>query len=96
MAKATAKACSASSCARTNPGKPLYTATKIPPKNRKWPSRREFTLEDCFPPDHIEEYVHRSLRNAELERFNLVQFHTWEDRWLEDDRWAKKMDELRR
>ena len=24
-----------------------------------------------------------------------MQFHVWEDRWLEDDRWAKKMDELR-
>ena len=24
------------------------------------------------------------------------QFHTWEDLWLEDDRWARKMDDLRR
>ena len=25
---------------RANPDKKLYTATKIPPKNRQWPSRR--------------------------------------------------------
>jgi len=25
----------------------------------------------------------------------LIQFHTWEDKWLEDDRWVKKMNELR-
>ena len=31
---------------RANPDKKLYTATKIPPKNFKWPSRREFTLDD--------------------------------------------------
>lgn len=80
---------------RSNPGKMLYTATKIPPKNFKWPSRREFSLEDCFPPTHIEEYVHKSLRNAGLGSFDLIQFHTWEDRWLEDDRWVKKMDDLR-
>ena len=81
---------------RANPDKKLYTATKIPPKNRRWPSRREFSLDDCYPPDHIEEYVHSSLKNAGLESFDLVQFHTWEDGWLEDDRWAKKVDDLRR
>jgi len=80
---------------RANPDKKLYTATKIPPKNFKWPSRREYTLDDCFPPDHIERYVHRSLRNAGLPSFDLIQFHTWEDRWVTDERWAKKMDELR-
>ena len=79
-----------------NPGKKLYMATKIPPKNFKWPSRRSYSLDDCFPPDHIEEYVHRSLENIGVEGLDLIQFHTWEDAWLEDDRWAKKMDELRR
>ena len=81
---------------RANTDKRLYTATKIPPKNRQWPSRREFTLDDCYPPDHIEEYVHSSLRNAGLDGFDLVQFHTWEDGWMDDDRWAKKVDDLRR
>lgn len=74
----------------------LYTATKIPPKNRRWPSRREFTLDDCYPPDYIEEYTHRSLANARLESFDLMQLHTWEDGWIADDRWIKKMDDLRR
>lgn len=79
---------------RSNPDRKLYTATKIPPKNRVWPSRRKFSLDETFPPDHIEEYVHSSLENAGLEQFDLMQFHVWEDSWLEDDRWAKKMDEL--
>ena len=81
---------------RANPDKKLYTATKVPPKNREWPSRREFTLDDCFPPDYIEASIHTSLKNAGLESFDLVQFHTWEDSWLDDDRWAKKMEGLRR
>jgi aryl-alcohol dehydrogenase-like predicted oxidoreductase len=80
---------------KNNPDKKLYTATKIPPKNRIWPSRQEFSLDDCFPPNHIEEYVDRSLKNAGLDKFNLIQFHVWEDHWVEEDRWAKKMDELR-
>ncbi|HEX8353951.1 MAG TPA: aldo/keto reductase, partial [Pyrinomonadaceae bacterium] len=80
---------------RANPDKRLYTASKIPPKNRKWPSRREYTLDETFPPDHVEEYVHSSLRNSGLERIDLMQFHVWEDAWVEDERWAKKLDELR-
>ena len=80
---------------RQNPGKRLYATTKIPPKNLAWPSRREFTLEDCFPPEHIEEYVQRSLENLGLDAIDLIQFHTWEDSWLEDERLAIKMSELR-
>ena len=80
---------------RNNPRQRLYAASKIPPKNRQWPSRRQSTLDDCFPPDHIEEYVHRSLKNAGLECFDLMQFHVWEDSWLADDRWAKTIDELK-
>ncbi|MGW8224130.1 MAG: aldo/keto reductase [Anaerolineales bacterium] len=80
---------------RQNPGKRLYTATKIPPKNRKWPSRREFSLDDCYPPDYIDDYVHHSLENIAIDTIDLIQFHTWEDRWVEDERWVNKMDELR-
>lgn len=80
---------------RSFPDRKLYTATKIPPKNFRWPSRREFTLEDCFPPDHIEEYVTKSLENAGLQSFDLMQLHTWEDSWLEDDRWVRKMNDLK-
>ncbi len=80
---------------RNNPGKQLYTATKMPPKNFKWPSRREFTSADCFPPEHIEDYVEKSLKNAGLNSFDLMQFHTWEDSWLHDDRLMRKMMDLK-
>jgi aryl-alcohol dehydrogenase-like predicted oxidoreductase len=80
---------------RQNPGVRLYTATKIPPKNRRWPSRREFSLDDCYPPDYIDEYVHRSLKNIGTSALDLIQFHTWEDSWLADQRWVRKLDDLR-
>jgi aryl-alcohol dehydrogenase-like predicted oxidoreductase len=81
---------------RANKNKRLYSATKIPPKNQQWPSKPDYTLDESYPPDHIEEFVRKSLDNAGLEMFDLIQFHTWEDGWVEDDRWAKKIDELRR
>ncbi len=80
---------------RNNPDKTLYLATKIPPKSRQWPSRRGFTLEDNYPPEYIEEMVQVSLKNLGTPSIDLIQFHTWEDAWLEDDRWYKKLDDLR-
>lgn len=81
---------------RANPDKKLYTATKVPPKNMKYPALPEFTLDECYPPDHIEEFLQKSLRNAGVERFDLLQLHTWNDAWTDDDRWSDKLDDLKR
>ncbi len=78
-----------------HPEKRLYIATKIPPKNFIWPSRREFTLDDCFPPEHIVEYVEKSLHNLDTETIDLIQFHVWEDSWATDERWQRTMDDLK-
>jgi aryl-alcohol dehydrogenase-like predicted oxidoreductase len=80
---------------RSNPGKRLFVATKIPPKNFQWPSRREYALDDCYPPEHIEEYLRCSLKNLGVPTIDLIQFHTWEDTWEEDHRWIKKVEDLR-
>ncbi|NLF67868.1 MAG: aldo/keto reductase [Candidatus Anammoximicrobium sp.] len=80
---------------RANPQVKLYTATKVPPKNRKWPSVRHYTLDESYPPDHVQEYVESSLKNAGLPSFDLLQLHTWEDTWLQDERWITKLLELK-
>ena len=80
---------------RNNPDKKLFTATKVPPKNMQWPAQPEYTLEDSYPPEHIEEFVHKSLENAGLESYDLVQLHTWNDEWTDNDGWSNKMDELK-
>lgn len=81
---------------RSFPDRKLYVATKIPPKNFIWPSRREFSLDDCFPPEHIREYAEKSLSNLGLPAIDLLQFHVWEDAWAGDDRWRRAMDDLKR
>jgi aryl-alcohol dehydrogenase-like predicted oxidoreductase len=73
---------------KRHPEKKLYAATKIPPKNLKWPSKKEYTLEDCFPPNHIREYVEKSLKNLDAP-IDLLQFHVWEDGWANDTRWQE-------
>jgi aryl-alcohol dehydrogenase-like predicted oxidoreductase len=81
---------------RANPGKKLYTATKVPPKHRLWPSRRGDTLDDVFPPDYIRELAEKSLANLGLPSVDLLQFHVWEDDWAADDRWQRAIDDLKR
>ncbi len=78
------------------PSRRLYLATKIPPKNFTWPSRRGFTLDDCFPPQHIVEYTEKSLKNLGVETIDLQQFHVWEDSWATDDRWQNTIEKLKK
>src|SRR4051812_37482584 len=81
---------------RPDPVRKLYTGTKVPPKNRTWPSRAEFRLDDVFPPDYIRQYAESSLENLGLESVDLLQFHVWEDAWARDERWQRVMEDLRR
>lgn len=76
--------------------KRLYFATKIPPKNFKWPSQPSFTLEECFPASHIIAYTEKSLKNLNVECIDLQQFHVWEDSWADHDEWKKAVDTLKR
>ncbi len=76
--------------------KNLHYATKIPPKNFKWPSLPEFQLEDCYPADHIIEYTEKSLQNLGVEQIELQQFHVWNDHWHDRDEWKMAMEKLTR
>ena len=80
---------------RANPAKKLYVATKVPPKNRRWPARKEYTLDDCYPPDYVFEYVDKSLKNLCMDTLDLIQYHTWDDSWLDDDRAQRTLEKLR-
>jgi aryl-alcohol dehydrogenase-like predicted oxidoreductase len=78
------------------PNKKLYTASKIPPKNRIWPSRRAFKLDDVFPADYIRQQVEKSLSNLGTDSLDVMQFHVWEDSWAKDERWQRAVDDLKR
>lgn len=80
---------------RAHPDKRLYTASKIPPKNRIWPSRRASKLHDVFPPDYIREMTYRSLENLKLPSLDLMQFHVWEDAWAFDESWQRVCSDLK-
>ncbi len=80
---------------RANPANKLYVATKVPPKNRQWPSKREFSLDESYPPGYVFEYVEKSLSNIGTDTLDLIQYHTWEDKWLDDERAGRTIEKLR-
>jgi aryl-alcohol dehydrogenase-like predicted oxidoreductase len=75
--------------------KQLYVATKIPPKNRKWPARPEYALDDVFPADYIREYTEKSLKNIDVSTLDLQQLHVWSDEWADDSRWQRALRSLK-
>jgi aryl-alcohol dehydrogenase-like predicted oxidoreductase len=75
---------------------PVYVATKIPPKNMKWPARAEYSVDQTYPPDHIREYTEKSLQNLDVQTIDLQQFHVWSDAWATDANWQRAVDDLKR
>ena len=81
---------------RAHRGAPAYVATKIPPKNMKWPGKAEYPVQDTYPPAHIREYTEKSLQNLGMQTIDLQQFHVWSDAWADDDGWQRAVDDLKR
>jgi len=80
---------------RARPDSRLYSASKIPPKNLKWPATDEMTLEETYPTDHIREFTEKSLENIGVSTLDLMQFHTWSDTWAGDERWQRAVESLK-
>jgi aryl-alcohol dehydrogenase-like predicted oxidoreductase len=80
---------------KRHPDTRLYTATKIPPKNRKWPARPQYPLDEVYPPDYIRECTEKSLENIGVQTLDLQQFHVWSDTWADDDRWQRAASALK-
>jgi aryl-alcohol dehydrogenase-like predicted oxidoreductase len=76
--------------------KPLIVATKIPPKNRKWPALPAYRLDEVFPADYVRQTTETSLRNLGVDKLDLQQFHVWTDEWAGDERWQRTVDDLKR
>jgi aryl-alcohol dehydrogenase-like predicted oxidoreductase len=80
---------------RRYPHAPMFIATKIPPKNMRWPARAEYPVEETYPPDHIREYTEKSLENLDVETIDLQQFHVWSDAWAVDEGWQRAVQDLK-
>jgi aryl-alcohol dehydrogenase-like predicted oxidoreductase len=76
--------------------KPIFVATKVPPKNRIWPAHPNARLDDVFPARYIIESTETSLRNLGLDAVDLQQAHVWNPRWTWQDEWRRAFEDLKR
>jgi aryl-alcohol dehydrogenase-like predicted oxidoreductase len=76
-------------------GSRLYVATKVPPKNRKWPGRATTPISEVFPYDYIREMTETSLRNLQVDTLDLQQLHVWSDAWVADEGWQRAARDLK-
>ncbi|MBT8204873.1 MAG: aldo/keto reductase [Eudoraea sp.] len=81
---------------KTHSDKKLYTASKIPAKNFKWPAKPEYSFDDSYPTAHILDYTHRTLKNLDTEQIDLMQFHTWDDSWVQREEWQRTVEDLKK
>ena len=80
---------------RDHPGGEVLVATKVPPKNGKWPAPAGLHPDETFPGAHIREQLETSLRVSGLEAFDVVQFHVWSDEWVGKGDWLETVADLK-
>ncbi len=76
-------------------GKRVYIATKVPPKNKRWPARPGIGIEEAFPRDYVVESTETSLRNLGVEQIDVQQLHVWNPEWLASDEWRRALEDLK-
>jgi aryl-alcohol dehydrogenase-like predicted oxidoreductase len=81
---------------RNNPGKRLYAASKIPPKNSKWPGSSSDKYADVFSTDHVFKYADLIRRNLQVDCIDCLQFHVWDDSWAEEKEFRDTVEKLKR
>jgi aryl-alcohol dehydrogenase-like predicted oxidoreductase len=81
---------------RRHHGTRLFAATKVPPKNLRWPGSPATPADDVFPFAHIVEYTRASAANLGVSRIDLQQLHVWDDTWTDADGWKRAAETLKR
>ncbi len=73
----------------------VVVATKIPPKNMRWPAADGTDPDDAFPADYVIASTERSLRNLGLDTVDVQQFHVWSDEWVDRGSWRDGIEQLK-
>jgi len=79
-----------------NPDKRLFAASKVPPKNLRWPASSNYKYHDVFPPDHVIKYADLVRKSLGTDTIDLIQFHVWDDSWTDKTDFRKTVELLKR
>lgn len=74
----------------------LVIASKIPPKNRRWPATVNDPIKDTFPADYVIEQTEKSLANLKIDCLDLQQLHTWSPSYTRELDWLEGYQKLKK
>src|SRR5579884_972835 len=77
-------------------GKRIYVATKVPPKNQRWPAQKGVGIEEVFPYDYVIECTNKSLKHLGMETVDLQQLHVWNPEWIDHEEWRRALEHLKK
>ena len=72
----------------------LVIASKVPPKNMKWPAWKGIPISEVFPDDWIKKCVEDSLKSLGVDYIDLMQFHVWQDDFVKSDGWKETITKI--
>jgi aryl-alcohol dehydrogenase-like predicted oxidoreductase len=78
-----------------NPKKRLYAASKVPPKNDKWPALPSYKYEDVFPADHVLKCADLIRKKLRVDSIDVLQFHVWDDSWTDNPNFRSIVEKLK-
>jgi aryl-alcohol dehydrogenase-like predicted oxidoreductase len=78
-----------------NKGKRVYAASKIPPKNLRWPASPKDKYQDVFPADHVFKYSHRIREKLGVDSIDVLQFHVWDEGWTDEPEFRETVEKLK-
>ena len=79
-----------------NRDKRLYSASKIPPKNGRWPASPRYDYNDVFPADHVVAHADLIRHALGVDTIDLLQFHVWDDSWSDRKEFRDTIEQLKR
>jgi aryl-alcohol dehydrogenase-like predicted oxidoreductase len=81
---------------KANPGRTIVAASKVAPKNHRWPASAKDRLADVFPRDHVLQTAERIRKALGTPAIDLLQLHVWHDAWAEQEEWQRTAEDLKK
>jgi aryl-alcohol dehydrogenase-like predicted oxidoreductase len=79
-----------------NKHKRLYAASKIPPKNERWPASPRYKYREVFPARHVFRMAERIQRKLGVNKIDVLQFHVWDDSWTDEPEFRETVEKLKK
>jgi aryl-alcohol dehydrogenase-like predicted oxidoreductase len=73
----------------------IVVASKIPPKNLRWPAPDGIDPDEAFPADWVRSCTERTLSNLGMDTLDVQQFHVWSDEWVGRGSWLEGVEALK-